>query len=190
MPMSIFVGSWRFGADDPTVLGWVTTVTYFLAAFLCLRAAFIAPKNFGAFGLATQPWWLFACILIALGVNKELDLQTLLIDVMRSLAKTEGWYSERRIVERAFVMLVILVSALAGWQFVRQYRLFVCKNISTVTGLGMVLLYCLLRTADVAHLEVLGSNHTSSNFLWPLELSGLALVCFGSAKMAIAPLLP
>jgi hypothetical protein len=188
MTMSILAAGWRFGADDPTILGWVTTASYFLAAFLCVRAAFIVRNNFGAFGLATQPWWLLAGILIALGTNKELDLQTLLIDIARGLATTEGWYNHRRIVQEAFVMVVVIAGALVAWRFVRRYRHFISKHPATMAGLALVLLYCLLRVADIDHLEGFGSNQFTSEFLWPLEMSGLILLLLGSARMAVTPL--
>ena len=57
-----------------------------------------------------------------------------------------------------------------------------------MAGLALVLLYCLLRIAEIDHLEGFESIQFTSDFLWPLEMSGLILLLLGSARPAVTPL--
>src|SRR5215213_2059448 len=83
---------WRLGIGDPTVIGWFTVLAYFAAALLCWRAA----KK----GLHTAKvrwfWTALAALLIFLGINKQLDLQTAFTFMAKDFAKATGWYENRR----------------------------------------------------------------------------------------------
>jgi hypothetical protein len=63
--------------------------------------------------------------------------------------------------------------------------IFINAHVELFTGLVLVTVYCLLRAADIAHIEVFGSGHSRSGSIWPLEASGLVLMLFGSAKMIV-----
>ena len=46
---------------------------------------------------------ILAAALVALSINKQLDLQSLLTAIARHAAQEEGWYAERRDPQRAFI---------------------------------------------------------------------------------------
>ena len=106
---------WEPGIGDPTAVGWVTVVAYFLAAFLCWRAGRSVRANPGS-GRERTFWWLFTAVLILLGFNKQLDLQTWLTLFGKHLAQEEGWYERRAIFQTAFIGAVAVggVLGLAG----------------------------------------------------------------------------
>src|SRR5687768_5262697 len=84
---------WHPGIGDPTFMGWVTVAMYFLAALLCARAAFALPPR----SLKSQErvFWFFLCVvLLFLGVNKQLDLQTWLTLTGKRVAIAQGWYEQ------------------------------------------------------------------------------------------------
>src|SRR3954468_15751872 len=82
----IIDGQWRPGIGDPTLLGWTTVVAYFAAALACGRTA--AAKG----GRPTPFWSLLSLLLVFLGFNKQLDLQSVLTEIGRRLAREQGWY--------------------------------------------------------------------------------------------------
>jgi hypothetical protein len=84
-----FLGDWHVGAGDPTFLGWAVTGGYLLTALLCIRAD-LANRTVSAKLTPSEQWWPLAGFAAALGVNKELDLQTLLIEVVRNAARSES----------------------------------------------------------------------------------------------------
>ena len=80
--------NWKPGIGDPTVMGWVTVVGYFVAAVLLLYKRRLALSLFPSHW--KQHRWLllgFALLMIALGLNKQLDLQTFMTNVGREMAE-------------------------------------------------------------------------------------------------------
>ena len=73
-------GRWRPGIGDPTFLGWVTVAAYFAAALACGRAWRLDRRARLAGDRSSSPtFWLILSLLLAfLGINKQLDLQSLL----------------------------------------------------------------------------------------------------------------
>ena len=163
---------------DHTFIGWLTTVGYFAAAWLCLRAA-RSPAS-GRCGLAKRLrafWVLLVAMLVALGLNKQLDLQALLTKVGRHMARAGGWYHRKREVERWFVVSVgtcgVMVAVLFGWLTRR------CLWPSGLALVGIVSLVCfvLLRASSFHHVDrFLGQSVGASRMAWILELSGIACI--------------
>jgi hypothetical protein len=53
-------------------------------------------------------------MLFLLGVNKQLDLQTLLGDVGRSVSTAQGWYDKRRAVQAVFVLVFAIICGIVA----------------------------------------------------------------------------
>jgi len=98
-------GEWAPGIADPTPLGWIPVGAYCVAAWLCARAAL---RSRGGDRRLTIAWRCFAGLMIALGINKQLDLQTLLTIVGRRWAMHGGWYERRRRVQLRFIEGMVL----------------------------------------------------------------------------------
>lgn len=99
------MAAWRPGIGDPTAVGWTTVVLYFVAAMFSV----LATRGTLASGLGVRRWWFgLAMMLAALGVNKQLDLQSLLTAVGRDIAVAQGWYDQRKPVQLVFVAVVAL----------------------------------------------------------------------------------
>ena len=110
---------------DPTVLAWSITAAYLATAGLCFRRARVEPSP------TAGPWWLLASGTLLLGLNKELDLQTVIIGVGRSAAMAEGWYGARRVVQLSFLMFLFLGTAVAGGVFLAVVLLLALALIFT-----------------------------------------------------------
>jgi hypothetical protein len=118
-----WMGSWRPGIGDPTAIGWLTTFSYVLATGLCLASYFfISRASAHATSRATvvsddrgeaRLWLALSIAMALLGINKQLDLQTLLTEVGRTVARQQGWYQRRHHVQLIFAM-VFTAAAVAG----------------------------------------------------------------------------
>ena len=95
------IHGWTPQIGDPSVLGWLTVASYFFASLLCLRAA-------GHDASAKNLWRALGFALIALGINKQLDLQTLFTQVGREYARSGRWYEHRRAVQQIRYRLAAL----------------------------------------------------------------------------------
>src|SRR5271154_4575758 len=101
--------TWRPGIGDPTIGGWVTVVLYFLAVWSTWKTAnaIYTPKE-------SWLWLLISLMFVALGINKQLDLQTAFTELGRIVAFDEGWYDQRQIVQIWFIIGVAIVCLLIG----------------------------------------------------------------------------
>jgi len=194
---------WSPGIGDPTVMGWVTVVAYFVTAWLCLRAFKVEkrgpqrpllPTIAALFRVMKKHWprppaparramlWLVLfAIMVALGINKQLDLQTLLTEIGKSFAHSGGWYEERRGVQAIFLGLVAVVAglglALLWWLTRGQLRDFRL----TLFGLAFIVCFVVMRAASFHNFdrmigfELLGFIRMN----WVLELGGIAIMATG-----------
>lgn len=126
-------------------------------------------------------WLLLALALGALGINKQLDLQTALTEIGRLLARTGGWYEQRHEVQIYFIVAVGVSGALAlaaltwlAWPLSASRAL----ALGGVTFLACVLL---IRASSFHHVDVFPSQAALGlRWNWILELSGIGLVGAGA----------
>ena len=87
-------GEWHLGIGDPTPMGWFIAFAY-LAACLACASVWVAERRASRLGRPGSPlfWSVLTVLMLLLGVNKQLDLQTLLNDIGRRIARSEGWYN-------------------------------------------------------------------------------------------------
>lgn len=193
-------GRWAPGIGDPTPMGWVTVAAYFLAALACVlsaRAEQRAPRidpdlpadpifwRPGRSTASSTPrrstgpafWWLLALVMVGLGVNKQLDLQSLVTQVGRSLARSQGWYEGRAAVQRAFI-LAVAAGGLAGLAaFCWIFRRAVARRPLAIGGLFFLLAFVTVRAASFHHVDAfIGSRISGVKWNWILELGGIAMI--------------
>jgi hypothetical protein len=174
---------WHPGIGDPTVMGWLTVAAYFCAAALCARLAFVAGTR-GPAELRRNSrifWTVFAVLMVFLGVNKQLDLQTWLTQFGKDLAKAGGWYEQRRSVQAVFVAFVAVsgLAAFAGLSLLAK-RTF---RQSWVALAGALFLGCfiLVRAASFHHVDqLLSARWAGLKMNWILELGGIFWISLGA----------
>jgi hypothetical protein len=190
---------WSPAIGDPTVIGWVTVFAYFGTAWLCLRA-FNAEKHgprrsyrqtvpavlrvlrkswphSPAPARRAALWLLLAVLLVFLGVNKQLDLQSLATKLGSALARQHGWYEHRRAAQAGFIGLLLVVSVVS----LLKLRWLVRGQSSDfrlpLLGLTCIGLFVLVRASVFYKVDVLlGFKRADVPMIWILELTGLGLV--------------
>src|SRR5947208_14886073 len=101
--------NWTPGIGDPTLAGWLTVALYLVAAVLCWRLARQAGLKNAVRSRERRTWRAISVLFLALGINKQLDLQTALTEAGRVLAHYQGWYEQRQLVQLAFITLVAVI---------------------------------------------------------------------------------
>ncbi len=165
-------------AHDLSVLAWFVTAAYFAAALPAFRAAR------GSGDRRDRLFWIgCAALLLLLGLNKQLDLQGYITTAGRTLARQEGWFEYRRLVQAGFIVLLCIAAAavlavLAAW--LRRSAAAV-----KVAALGIVLLFTFIlwRAASFHHMDVwVTRNVAGMRSGWWLELAGIVMI--GISAMA------
>jgi len=182
--------TWRPGIGDHNPLSWCITVAYFVACWLCLSAGRCnsATAHHGG-SQAWRLWFVFAGMMFLLGINKQLDLQSLLTQVGREIARHDGWYQRRRSVQAAFIgvcSIFGLLSSAAGLVLLRRHW-----QQFGVAYLGVVCLitFVVIRAASLHHVDTLlfGLPLLGNWMNFGLELGGTLLVVLG-ALLAPGPM--
>ena len=178
---------WMLGANDPNLIGWLTAVAYLAVATLCYTTGRAILK---ASSCGRQPeqvfWFGLALVLVALGFNKQLDLQTPFLGLSKHLAMAAGWYRERCVVQWAFIGCVAMVvgSALVWtcWKLRHRWRDYWLAYVGIAFLLGFVLLQAspIHRVNRVLWLSVLAVPMLRHI----MELAGIA--CIGIAGLISA----
>ncbi len=180
---------WRPQLDNPTLLGWLVVASYGLAALACARAAVLARagtslggrggQGFGGAGM----WWALAAALFFLGVNKQLNLQTLLIALGRHWAAVGGWLGWRRGVQLAFGLVFGAGLCLLLIWLAARHREFFRRNPRPFLGMLILGIFVALRAATINHADqLLGMNLKDGHWAWVLEIAGSLLIGIGAAQ--------
>jgi hypothetical protein len=181
---------WRPQIGDPNFMGWLTVAAYAVAAVLCFLAAYRCQVGADA-GTARRQhrMWLGVALLMAfLCINKQLDLQSLLTDVGRILANQEGWYGDRRTVQRWFVIAVAAAGALIFVITAWKIRSILRERIILLLGLCSLLTFIVVRAASFHHFDIfISSKLLGARMNWILELTGIALIALSAARSALRP---
>jgi hypothetical protein len=182
---------WRPGIGDPTLAGWLTVVIYFAAAAACLLAACrsqVSGRNWQQNGM----FWLFiAFLLVALGINKQLDLQSLFTELARSAAKGGGWYERRRTYQRAFIVIVGGSGIFAAVTLILWARGLGIAQQMAVFGLSSLVAFIAIRAASFHHVdEFISGTIIGARWSSLLEIIGavtIGLSALGYTRMSVRP---
>jgi hypothetical protein len=168
---------WSPGLGDNTWVGWLTVAVYLIAALAAARVALALPGSLAGSGRERLFWWITAATLMALAVNKQLDLQSLLTMIARCHAQLSGWYNDRRIVQQAFIVVIAVSGVLSLALMALILRGILGRVWVAFLGLGFVCLFVVLRAASFHHVDIfLGSTIGGIKLNWLLELPGPTLV--------------
>ena len=173
-----WVGNWSPGIGDPTFLGWLTVVAYLVAATLCYRLRGRFSSSADSLRRRERLFWSgLAATLFFLCVNKQLDLQTAMTELLRQIALEDGWYGVRRRFQLGFIVAMVLSLPLASFAFFRVARRFPLST--RLAGFGMVTIavFVVVRASSFHHVDLLlGERFLFLRMNWILELGGISIV--------------
>lgn len=180
--------SWTPGIGDPSPIGWATVVAYMLGAALCFRASSTRgrrTKSATEAAAARRDVRLLrfaAACLFLLGINKQLDLQSLFTEVARAYAKSAGWYASRRAYQRLFIIGLAILGLSTGTVLLWQLRASSRSIKLILVGLTFLATFVIIRAASFHHADIwLGSTTIGGlRWNWVLELTGIAVVAIGA----------
>ena len=178
---------WLFGwaprIGDHSLVGWLTVIAYALSAWACWcarRAALCeapATSRHGTWVLWTVLFW----GLVALGVNKQLDLQTALTEFGRRVAHAQGWIEHRQTVQFGFVAAVgVIAIAVCAW-LAWLARMELRRVLVALTGWCALGLFVAVRACSIHDVDrFLARSLAGTTMNAVLELGGITLVGAGA----------
>lgn len=121
-----------------------------------------------------------------LGVNKQLDLQTLFTAAIRCVSEANGWYAERRQFQELFIIAAVAGGSLLLLSVPLYLRRTIRLVAPAVVGLVLVATFVVLRAASFNHEdELIGLTLPGAGKADVLELSGIALVALNATQLIL-----
>jgi hypothetical protein len=165
------MGRWHPTIGDPSFIGWFTVGAYFAGAVLTFWAARAHPENDRR---SFYFWVLVSLLMVLLGINKQLDLQTLLTEIGRQVARYQGWMEQRRTVQFWFIVFFSILAAVGFLEFVYFMRNCFRRFMLAFIGLFFLLTFIIIRAASFHHFdEVLRFSILDFEMNWIFELTGI-----------------
>jgi hypothetical protein len=128
-----------------------------------------------------RTWRFIAILFLALGINKQLDLQTALTEAGRVLAHLQGWYEQRRSVQIGFIGLMAIICLLLAMTLLVWMHRAPVPTWLAVFGTITVLGFILIRAASFEHIDrLIGESILGLRWHWVIEISGISLVLVSS----------
>ena len=179
--------NWYSRMGDPNAAGWSITIAYFIVILLCWRAG-LKEKTINV--NIQQPerhvfWFGLSILLLVLGINKQLDLQTLLTALGREIAQANGLYESRREIQLIFVVLFTLFCfssfvALLWWLRGCWRRYWIA-----LLGVAFLVSFVVIRAASFQHVDYLISKWSiigPFRMKYIVELGGILIVGLGAVQ--------
>lgn len=168
------MGRWKPGIGDPTFMGWFTVASYFLCALMALSLAYRDRRD----DRKSFSFWLgIGMIMILLGINKQLDLQSLLTEIGRQIARAQGWMDQRRAVQFSFIVIFATASITAFVWLTVKFRDVLKRFLLAFSGLFFLLGFIIIRATSFHHVEeVLDFRLVGVRMNWIFELTGIYMI--------------
>ena len=160
---------------DQSDLTWLIVAAYFVGAL----AAFVASRS--ASRIEARFWLVVALLLVLLGFNKELDLQSLVTEFGRALTRATGIYEQRRLLQALFLLLLAGGATFAILGLTRMLRQSSAPAKTAAAGIAMLLTFILLRAASFHHIdEWVTVDVRGLRSGWWLELGGVVVIALSA----------
>jgi hypothetical protein len=174
---SCALARWSPGIGDPTAMGWGTVMVYLAAAAVAFVVASRAPFPAGSRRRERLFWALLAAVLLALAVNKQLDLQSYVTALGRCAAQHQGWYDRRRFVQEMVILGLLVVMVLLAVGLWRMMRGTLARSGAALAGLILVLGFVAIRAVGFHHVDALiRLDVLDMRLNWLFELTGPVLI--------------
>lgn len=178
-------------AGHLTALGWTTFTLYMIAAVLCLRTSAHNRSSVIRIHRSTscsqrspggsRAWLWLGVILAMLGLNKPIDLQTLLIGLGRwiagkaKLSPHSPWL--HALFFLGFVVFIILLFLVLLLRIRIGMGTFGRQHPLATAGCCSIFVYVIIRAISITGVDkLLGWNLQHIPSLWMLEAGGLMLI--------------
>ncbi|MFO1413332.1 MAG: hypothetical protein U1F10_05365 [Burkholderiales bacterium] len=163
-------------------IGWhhlVFAVGYAAAGTLCCVSAAVAQRD-GGHG---QAWYAAAVLLVLLGVNSMVRFDLLALFLVRTVARAQDWYGQRRGIQAGVLALVAVAAGavlVAGRTHVRAFWQR-CELVAA--GLALLVTLAVVRAISLHYTDRALDTHVAGASVGRLlEFAGLGLTAAGALR--------
>jgi hypothetical protein len=175
------ISFWLTNIGDPRISSWLVT----LFCGVALVAAVYKWKDLKHTNNIIREqnlWLLLIFTLLVLGINKQLKFDMLFFYIGRHMAEYQGWYAKHRLVKAWFAYTLSGILICGGLFLLISMRTLWRSNTLALIGLGIVLIYTIIRTTWICHVGFIPDSYNEGNFRLTDMIELLGVLCiFGNA---------
>ena len=178
---------WQPTIGDPSIMGWVTVGAYFLTSLIALRLVLNSKRWFPAdiYPAQRRFWLVVFLLMLVLGINKQLDLQSLVTTMGRYYAVRDGWLEYKRVVQVGVIISILTVAMFSLSFFFFRMRNLLKINWLAITGLTCLLVFVVSRATSFHHMDTfIGTYFLGARINWLMELGGLAAIALSALTIS------
>ena len=142
---------WTPSFNDPYLASWGMVAIYLLVAVMALTVAHQAAFPSETCRCERIFWGIVAAALMFMAINKQADLQTLLLATGRCLSQDQGWFEYRRLIQRIAVFALGGVALGGGAFLLWGLRRTLRRTALPLLGLFLMAGFVLTRAAVLFH---------------------------------------
>ena len=175
--LSEIVNAWLARSGDAYISSLINTVLYAVSILAAAYRWKMLQRIKAPF--AEQVFWLLVIlILFVFGINKQLDLQVLLVEIGRPIAVKSGWYESRRIVQALFAFVLTGIAGLFAAMMVFLVRRHWHDNLLALLGLLILCIYGIIETMSQSHVGFSLDSYEKWGFRLTdmIEMAGILLI--------------
>lgn len=169
------IDEWISDIGDTTFWGWLITLLYIvsvIASYYYLQRL----KRAGNRPMIVL-WKCILVLVLLLGINKQLDFQTLMSAAGRAISTSQGWYEHRRFVQACFAKMIFAFCGIFCVGVIYTIRTVLLQSVLELLGATVLIVFTLIRTSSLSNLhkaQQLRFDHIPH--IHALELLGLLLI--------------
>lgn len=162
-------------AGDPTFIGWVNTLLYFVLA----GKAYLRFTSIDQDRLKRQLWLVIFILFLSLGLNKQLDLHADLINVMKSYVIGIGFEQYKYPLKMLAALFGALVLVLLLFLIQRYLTASIRRHKLMPFGLVILFFFVFCRLVAFDHLFAGRAQFAVEYYTVYLELPSLLIILVG-----------
>lgn len=180
------VYGWHPTIGDPSVMGWITVGVYFLVSILALRLVMNSRQMFpsGLYRMQRRFWLIVCLLMLALGINKQLDLQSLITAIGRFYVERNGWLEYKRPIQVGVIVSILMIAVLCLLLFVYRMNHLLKTNWLAIAGLTTLMVFIVSRATSFHQMDTfISTDILGVRFNWLMELGGLTAIALSAMTM-------
>lgn len=142
--------TWLSKSGDTTMWSWIITVMYVLAIIL----SFYLARTIKAENDRHFLWVWLSVFLLAMGLNKQLDVQILISMTGKYLAWNLNIYQYGRLLQKILALGILLGTAAFAILIFQKTRSILHKEKLSLTGFAILILFTLIRVGSISHIGI------------------------------------
>jgi len=174
---------WAVATEYLPLVKWAAAALYLATGYYCWRVAREIAFHRAVALTEVLVWSVIALLFLGLAIYKVLDVQSALTHIGRMIAREQGWYANRRIVQTAIIIAIICaVVVLAATLLVLIWRLPPATRLAA-GGAILLVLFGAVRAVSLHNLDELGGRTLLGlRWNWIVEIVGLSMVLLAARR--------